>query len=175
MTQSNSTITLSTAPSSSRNAPASPSNRQGLDRSVSARAQTKTNSPAVSRSNTARETRNTPDRHTPHHQQSPSQQPAQPQPQLQTLPAPTKPKAGINAQPSPTHSPTDVKTHHKPKQAHQTHNKSGTGLNPPGAAPRRREKKDKEDDVEIVKRLQQICTDADPTRLYRNLVKIGAG
>jgi len=45
------------------------------------------------------------------------------------------------------------------------------------ATPRRREKKekDKEKDIDIVKRLQQICTDADPTRLYRNLVKIGQG
>jgi p21-activated kinase 1 len=44
------------------------------------------------------------------------------------------------------------------------------------ATPRRREKKgggDKEDD--IIKRLQQICTDSDPTKLYRNLVKIGQG
>ncbi|KAI9464831.1 STE/STE20/PAKA protein kinase [Russula earlei] len=46
-----------------------------------------------------------------------------------------------------------------------------------GAIPRRREKKkeDKANDADIVKRLQQICTDADPTRLYRNLVKIGQG
>ena len=46
-----------------------------------------------------------------------------------------------------------------------------------GATPRRREKKkeDKINDADIVKRLQQICTDADPTRLYRNLVKIGQG
>jgi p21-activated kinase 1 len=45
------------------------------------------------------------------------------------------------------------------------------------ATPRRREKKkeDKANDADIVKRLQQICTDADPTRLYRNLVKIGQG
>ena len=46
-----------------------------------------------------------------------------------------------------------------------------------GAIPRRREKKkeDKENDADIVKRLQQICTDANPTWLYRNLVKIGQG
>jgi hypothetical protein len=46
-----------------------------------------------------------------------------------------------------------------------------------GATPRRREKKkeDKANDADIVRRLQQICTDADPTRLYRNLVKIGQG
>lgn len=43
------------------------------------------------------------------------------------------------------------------------------------ATPRRREKKDKAGDFDIVKRLQAICTDADPTRLYRNLVKIGQG
>lgn len=45
------------------------------------------------------------------------------------------------------------------------------------ATPRRREKKpvDKDKEEDIVRRLQQICTDADPTRLYRNLVKIGQG
>ncbi|KAG6844782.1 hypothetical protein H0H87_003900 [Tephrocybe sp. NHM501043] len=45
------------------------------------------------------------------------------------------------------------------------------------ATPRRREKKpaDKNKDEDIVRRLRQICTDADPTRLYRSLVKIGQG
>ncbi|THU87970.1 Pkinase-domain-containing protein [Dendrothele bispora CBS 962.96] len=44
------------------------------------------------------------------------------------------------------------------------------------ATPRRREKKvDKEKEEDIVRRLRQICTDADPTLLYRNLVKIGQG
>ncbi|KAF9519013.1 hypothetical protein BS47DRAFT_1370870 [Hydnum rufescens UP504] len=43
------------------------------------------------------------------------------------------------------------------------------------ATPRRREKKDKGNEIDIVKRLQAICTDADPTRLYRSLVKIGQG
>ncbi|KAG5339468.1 Serine/threonine-protein kinase smu1 [Termitomyces sp. Mn162] len=48
---------------------------------------------------------------------------------------------------------------------------------PAVATPRRREKKpsDKSKDEDIVRRLRQICTDADPTRLYRNLVKIGQG
>ena len=177
-TQSNSTTTQPATPTSSRNAPTPPSNRPGLDRSVSARAQPKSSSPAMSRSNTTKETRSASDRHTPHNQQQPTQQPAHQQQQLQpqTLPTPTKSKVGTNAQPSPNNSSTDLKVHHKPKQpTHHAHNKPGTGLNPPGAAPRRREKKDKEEDIDIVKRLQQICTDADPTRLYRNLVKIGAG
>jgi p21-activated kinase 1 len=43
------------------------------------------------------------------------------------------------------------------------------------ATPRHKEKKDSGKEVDIVKRLQQICTDADPTKLYRNLVKIGQG
>ena len=44
------------------------------------------------------------------------------------------------------------------------------------ATPGRREKKkDKANHADIIKRLQQICTDADPTQLYRNLVKIGQG
>lgn len=44
------------------------------------------------------------------------------------------------------------------------------------ATPRpRKDRKDKDKEADIVKRLQAICTDADPTKLYRNLVKIGAG
>ena len=173
VSQTNSTITSPVTPSTSRDTP--PSNRPGLDRSVSARTQPKTNSPAMSRSNTTKDSRTTSDRHTAKHQQSSTQQPAN-QPQPQTLPTPAKSKTNANAKPSPDNSSTDLKAHHKPQQiTFQTPNKPGTGLNPPGAAPRRREKKDKEDDSDIVKRLQQICTDADPTRLYRNLVKIGAG
>lgn len=45
----------------------------------------------------------------------------------------------------------------------------------PGNAPRRREPKNKGKDSDIVERLKAICTDADPTKLYRNLVKIGQG
>ncbi|KAH8104229.1 kinase-like domain-containing protein [Phellopilus nigrolimitatus] len=45
------------------------------------------------------------------------------------------------------------------------------------ATPRRREKKvkDKVKEEDVVRRLQQICTDADPTKLYRSLVRIGQG
>lgn len=45
----------------------------------------------------------------------------------------------------------------------------------PGNQPRRREPKQKPGDTDIVERLMAICTDADPTKLYRNLVKIGQG
>ncbi|KAI1317541.1 signal transducing kinase of the PAK [Mortierella claussenii] len=44
--------------------------------------------------------------------------------------------------------------------------------------PRRREKKTEKESVssqDVIRRLQAICTDADPTKLYRNLVKIGQG
>ncbi|KAI0299259.1 kinase-like domain-containing protein [Russula brevipes] len=46
-----------------------------------------------------------------------------------------------------------------------------------GTTPRRYEKtkEDKANDADIVKRLQQICTDADPTQLYFRIVKIGQG
>lgn len=44
-----------------------------------------------------------------------------------------------------------------------------------GVATPRRKKGDKDKEADIVKRLQAICTPADPTKLYRNLVKIGAG
>jgi p21-activated kinase 1 len=42
--------------------------------------------------------------------------------------------------------------------------------------PRRREQpKPTISDAEVVERLKTICTDADPTKLYRSLVKIGQG
>lgn len=63
------------------------------------------------------------------------------------------------------------------QQQQQTSN-SSSGLAAPGQ-PRKRERKDKGDPngagMDIVRRLQGICTDADPTKLYRNLVKIGQG
>ncbi|GAA5984877.1 hypothetical protein JCM5350_002593 [Sporobolomyces pararoseus] len=45
----------------------------------------------------------------------------------------------------------------------------------PGNQPRRREPKHKKEAADVVERLKAICTDADPTKLYRNLVKIGQG
>jgi p21-activated kinase 1 len=36
-------------------------------------------------------------------------------------------------------------------------------------------KEDKAIDADMVKRLQTICTDADPTRLYHSLLEIGQG
>ncbi|GAA5919192.1 hypothetical protein JCM6882_006089 [Rhodosporidiobolus microsporus] len=45
----------------------------------------------------------------------------------------------------------------------------------PGSQPRRREPKKNKGEGDIVERLKAICTDADPTKLYRNLVKIGQG
>lgn len=46
-----------------------------------------------------------------------------------------------------------------------------------GATPRRREPKpgDKEKEANIIRRLQVICTDADPTKLYKSFTKIGQG
>ncbi|GAC94823.1 protein kinase [Pseudozyma hubeiensis SY62] len=46
----------------------------------------------------------------------------------------------------------------------------------PGSVPRRREtKKSTIKDSEVIAKLQAICTDADPTKLYRSLQKIGQG
>ena len=44
----------------------------------------------------------------------------------------------------------------------------------PAAVPRRRKTDPREED-DIIARLQEICTDADPTKLYRSLVKVGQG
>jgi hypothetical protein len=64
----------------------------------------------------------------------------------------------------------------QPPAAPQQHSAAVASLTKTfGVAPRPRERKkeDKANDADIVKRLQQICTDADPTWLYRDLVKSG--
>lgn len=53
------------------------------------------------------------------------------------------------------------------------HPSKGTPQTSGTATPRRREKQ--KDNGDVVLRLKMICTDADPTKLYRNLVKIGQG
>ncbi|KAI0695360.1 kinase-like domain-containing protein [Cerioporus squamosus] len=97
---------------------------------------------------------------------------------LHTLPG-TRPAA------LPSHSPHHAAPAAPPKPPKSSPGSSQTELPlnlqkaaaAGGATPRRREKKEKDiaKEADIVKRLQQICTDADPTKLYRNLVKIGAG
>ncbi|EPQ26394.1 uncharacterized protein PFL1_06042 [Pseudozyma flocculosa PF-1] len=50
------------------------------------------------------------------------------------------------------------------------------GAKTTGAVPRRREtKKNTVKDSDVIAKLQAICTDADPTKLYRSLQKIGQG
>lgn len=51
----------------------------------------------------------------------------------------------------------------------KTQQQAATGT----ATPRRREKA--KENADVVARLKAICTDADPTKMYRNMVKIGQG
>ncbi|KAI6113075.1 STE/STE20/PAKA protein kinase [Pisolithus sp. B1] len=74
--------------------------------------------------------------------------------------------------------PKALQQHYQPHHTQQQQQSAAvTSLAKAGAVatPRRREKKDKDNTDDIIRRLQQICTDADPTKLYRNLVKIGQG
>ncbi|KAG8794269.1 signal transducing kinase of the PAK [Serendipita sp. 398] len=83
-----------------------------------------------------------------------------PAPDSRQRPAPPPPSAAVKALATAANTP----------QA------QAGGTAPLATGARRREKKkDPKDGEDIVKRLQAICTDADPTRLYRNLVKIGQG
>ncbi|KAK0488953.1 STE/STE20/PAKA protein kinase [Armillaria novae-zelandiae] len=134
-----------------------------LDRSTSQRAPSNTNkqspsSSTVRRSNTTRDKR------------SPAPAPIKQQHQQQPTP---KPSPGSSQTDLPLKQPAgrSQQQQQQPSPAAQSLAKAA-GV----ATPRRREKKvDKAKEEDIVKRLQQICTDADPTRLYRNLVKIGQG
>ncbi|KAI8996524.1 Pkinase-domain-containing protein [Trametes punicea] len=154
-----------------------------LDRSTSQRLpQSKPHKPSdqLARANTTR------DRRSPGPGQGPSQHSAGYHAQSQ-IGAPSKP-----AKASPGSSQTDLPLKSSPSmREREREGRSPVQAQPSAAAqslqktaaaagtatPRRREKKEKDKDKEadIVKRLQQICTDADPTKLYRNLVKIGAG
>ena len=52
---------------------------------------------------------------------------------------------------------------------------SSQQANPSTLQPRRRKPKDTIRDAEVIAKLRTICTDGDPTLLYRNLTKIGQG
>lgn len=150
--------TVTTSPPAFRPAPTPPAPASpALDRSASQRAPPKPpkSADALSRANTTRDRSVAP---------SPK-------------PAPTTPKKT-----SPSSSATDL----APKREHETRTQpkhppspavQSLAKNAGVATPRRREKKekDKEKESDIVNRLKQICTDADPTKLYRSLVKIGQG
>ncbi|KAG5647809.1 hypothetical protein DXG03_007731 [Asterophora parasitica] len=139
-----------------------------LDRSTSQRAPTKpAKSPDLGRANTTRDRRS----------------PAPGAPQSQPAGAPAQHHQLQKPKQSPGSSSTDL-----PLKQNVPTNGGRAPPPPPSpavaslakasgvATPRRREKKaDKGKEEDIVKRLKQICTDADPTRLYRNLVKIGQG
>ncbi|KAH8113470.1 hypothetical protein DFH11DRAFT_1727497 [Phellopilus nigrolimitatus] len=85
------------------------------------------------------------------------------EPDAGAAPPPSSGSASARAPPPHAHPPPH------PKVAPSSQGSSAT--------PRRREKKvkDKVKEEDVVRRLQQICTDADPTKLYRSLVRIGQG
>ncbi|KAF7309769.1 Serine/threonine-protein kinase Tel1 [Mycena indigotica] len=123
-------------------------------------------------------------------QRTPSKPPAKPVERSNTMrdraPPVAPPKSGVPSnttttpKASPGSSTTDLPLRAAPPRAPAPPSAAAASLakaGATGATPRRREKKpaDKDKDNDTVRRLQQICTDADPTRLYRNLVKIGQG
>ncbi|KAG0250063.1 signal transducing kinase of the PAK [Mortierella polycephala] len=70
--------------------------------------------------------------------------------------------SATSGSPAKSSTSTSASHHHQPQQLQ----------------PKRREKKMDKDAVssqDVIRRLQAICTDADPTKLYRSLVKIGQG
>ena len=81
-----------------------------------------------------------------------------------------------NATATATSNP--VKEHRaRPTTVSQQSTAAACSATSAGATPRRHKgkKENKVDDADLMKRLRGICKDADPTRLYRNLVKIGQG
>ncbi|KAG0326191.1 signal transducing kinase of the PAK [Podila horticola] len=120
--------------------------------------------------------------------------PASPAPSPVTVqapvPTPAPIPAPVPAPPTPVSAPTAPAAATapkvpppKPKKTHHHGPAPAAGAKPHPTAPgqathKLREKKVDKDAVssqEVIRRLQAICTDADPTKLYRNLVKIGQG
>ena len=134
--------------------------------------------PTLSRSDTAKESIGMSDRRVANDQQSLAQQPPHKLQPLQILPTQTKSKVKAKSQPSFSNSPTDPRIHQKPNlPIHRAQDKPEMGRNSSLIPTRWRKEKEKdaESSTDIARRFQQICTDADPTRLYRNLVKIEVG
>lgn len=165
---------LISAPQPYRAAPQPPSlpSTPALDRTTSQRIPKSPSLPSsVSRSNTTASARRSPAPPPASAGASPQQQGQLPvrMPSKQTSsPAVVSPSRPPPPPPPPSSGGTAP---HHPKVAQPS--AGGT----PGATPRRREKKEKDraKEEDVVRRLQQICTDADPTKLYRNLVRIGQG
>ncbi|KAK2463510.1 hypothetical protein APHAL10511_004261 [Amanita phalloides] len=128
-----------------------------LDRSTSARIPSRSNKPTdLGRANTTRD--------------RPSPAPAGPLPATQQ---PSKPSSASSNPDLPlkhNKDPRAVSTTGQPTIHAQSSLAKVSGV----ATPRKRTK-DRTKDEDVIKRLQAICTDADPTKLYRSLVKIGQG
>ncbi|KAF8448997.1 kinase-like domain-containing protein [Boletus edulis BED1] len=159
------------SPSSYRPAPAPPTAAlPALDRSTSQRTPLRTSKPQdLGRANTTTRTR-----------RPPSVGATQAPPQTGAPKPPSKhssrsSRSDITLKGQPTPREKDTRAPHQPQQP--TPATASLAKTAGVATPRRREKKDKdkESSDDIIRRLQQICTDADPTKLYRNLVKIGQG
>ncbi|GAA5912300.1 uncharacterized protein JCM6883_003315 [Sporobolomyces salmoneus] len=86
-------------------------------------------------------------------------------------PAPPKPSTPV----LPPSSQQSQQSQQQSQQPQQLTKKPSIAPGGPGEKPRRREPKHRKEAADVVERLKAICTDADPTKLYRNLVKIGQG
>ncbi|KAH9479386.1 Serine/threonine-protein kinase SMU1 [Psilocybe cubensis] len=173
--QSTTPSTSVTSPSSYRPAPTPPSAATpALDRSTSQRAPTKTTkTPDLGRANTTRDRRSPAPGQTASGPTLGNQQKAQ-----STKPSPVSSSSDLPLKQQQLTASPAVRERSDPRAQNQAPSPAASSLAKVSgvATPRRREKKvDKGKEEDIVKRLQAICTDADPTRLYRNLVKIGQG
>ncbi|KAJ7890513.1 STE/STE20/PAKA protein kinase [Mycena olivaceomarginata] len=117
---------------------------------------------------------------------SPSSGPTPPATPRASPPSPRPPTASVGSppsKPSPGSSSSDLPMRSQSTRAPPQPSAAAASLAKasaaagasPTARPRQKKAADKDKDSDIVRRLQQICTDADPTRLYRSLVKIGQG
>ncbi|KAF9006182.1 kinase-like domain-containing protein [Cyathus striatus] len=144
---------VSQGPSAYRPAPTPPTTATpSLDRSASQRTPAKPAKADLGRANTTRDRQRSSPSATPVVQKAPPQQYGKPVGSSSSSDGKQQPQQrGTDPRAPPSEPPSAA--------AQSLAKVSGV------ATPRRREKK----------RLRSICTDADPTKLYRNLVKIGQG
>ncbi|CAG8573794.1 10973_t:CDS:10 [Diversispora eburnea] len=92
---------------------------------------------------------------------------------------PTSPRSVEKLFENPRTAPTPPEARKKPPPpavpSRQTQNQNQPDHSGGGNQRRRDPRKGAKDNSDVIERLKAICTDADPTKLYRNLVKIGQG
>ncbi|CAG8546159.1 2754_t:CDS:10 [Acaulospora colombiana] len=159
----------------SRTAPPPPEKRKPPPPAVPARPP---NSPDFKHYNNGQKSPGTTSKPSRSNQDPPRLPPIQPLPPLESKTMPTSVQKPISKPPRPKEGNNQGPPTVPPAPKVPQFNNASPVTKPPQPGSQRRRDPRKgaaKDNTDVIERLKAICTDADPTKLYRNLVKIGQG